>query len=379
LVFPDYDRSILSIISSVMRYYGADCAYPTLPEIDEMLKTQPKHVMLLVLDGLGDVELAKALPENAYLRRNISARVTSVFPSTTTAATTAYATGLSPLEHGWLAWMLYMKEYATDVVTFMQNTHHTRKPVDGPYPAAHLMPYETAFEKIRTVNENVRTHSIYPFPSYSERGAHAVWHASDFSQFCTFLKRIASVDEPSFTHAYWTQPDAAMHDFGVGSPEALAHYKEINRLLEMTREKLPDTLLIISSDHGLVNAAEQIDLAQDADLMDTLVMPFMMESRAAAFYVKPHRKADFERIFREKYGDDFLLMSREEVYSSGIFGRGTPHRKFDDFIGDYIACATGTKVFNYSLPGQKMRKMAGYHAGLTEAEMRVAVILDRTE
>lgn len=377
MIFPDYDRSILSIISSIMQHYGAKCAYPTLPEIDAHLKTLPRHVMLVVLDGLGDVELSKALPENAYLRRNIAARVTSVFPSTTTAATTAYASGLSPLEHGWLGWMLYMKEYATDVVTFMQNTHHTHKPVDGPYPAALLMPYETVLEKIRAVNADVRLHEVSPFPS--GKGAHATWHVSDFSQFCTYLKRIAADGGASFTYAYWPQPDSAMHDFGVGSPEALAQYREVNRLLEMTREKLPDTLLIIASDHGLVNASERIDLAKDAELMETLVMPFMMESRAPAFYVKAHRRADFERIFREKYGSDFLLMSREEVYASGIFGRGTPHPKFDDYIGDYIACATGSKVFEYSLPGRKAHVMTGYHAGLTEAEMHVAVILDRTE
>ena len=108
-------------------------------------------------------------------------------------------------------------------------------------------------------------------------------------------------------------------------------------------------------------------------------MPPMLESRAPAFYVKAHRRADFASIFQERYGAEFLLLPREEVYESRIFGCGAPHRKFDDFIGDFIACATADSVFAWSLPGRGFTRMKGYHAGLTEAEMNVAVILDRTE
>ena len=36
--------------------------------------------------------------------------ITSVFPPTTTAATTSMLSGLNPNEHGWLGWDLYFKK-----------------------------------------------------------------------------------------------------------------------------------------------------------------------------------------------------------------------------------------------------------------------------
>lgn len=378
--FPDYDRSILSVTASLLAHYGVPSAYPPLPELDALLADRPRHVVLLILDGLGETVLREHLPEGAYLRRHAAATVTSVYPSTTAAAVTSYTSGLSPLEHGWLGWYLYMKEYATDVKTFLRSSYYAEQPVAGPHPAYSLMPYETILTKIRRCAPGVRTHSIYPpYGANTDRGAEFSWTAGDFAQLCARLGRISAQGGESFTFAYWPQPDSTMHDFGVASPQARGEYRELNRALEALRARLDDTLLVISSDHGLMDAAEWIDLSRDEELLEALVMPPMLESRAAAFYVKAHRRAGFGRAFREKYADRFLLLPREEVYSSGIFGRGTPQRKFDDFIGDYIACATGASVFAYSLPGREHPRMKGYHAGLTDAEMNVAVILDRTE
>ena len=380
MVFPDYDRSILSIVASVLNHYGLRAGYPTLPELDERLSTAPAHVVLMILDGLGKTVLERNLSEGAYLRRKAAATVTSVFPSTTAAAVTSYTNGLSPLEHGWLGWYLYMKEYASDVKTFLRSSYYTEQSLGGPHPAYHLMPYETILTRIRKGGSGARTYSIYPpYDSNTDRGAEIGLHAGDFEQLCGHLRRICRQRERSFTFAYWPEPDATMHDHGTDAPEAKQAYRDLSQALDSLSGKLDDTLLIVASDHGRMDAREWIDLSQDAALLETLVMPPMLESRASAFYVKAHRRADFEAIFREKYGEKFLLLSREEVYSSGIFGRGKPHKKFDDFIGDYVACATADSVFAYSLPGKAHYKMTGYHAGLTEAEMNVAVILDRTE
>jgi len=64
-------------------------------------------VVLMAFDGMGVDILEKHLPRESFLRENMIRYVTSVFPSTTTAAMTAYYSGLSPNEHGWLGWSLY--------------------------------------------------------------------------------------------------------------------------------------------------------------------------------------------------------------------------------------------------------------------------------
>ena len=46
--------------------------------------------------------------------------ITTVFPATTTAATTSIATGLNPVEHGWLGWNMYI-EPIDETITLFRN------------------------------------------------------------------------------------------------------------------------------------------------------------------------------------------------------------------------------------------------------------------
>ena len=122
-VWPDYDRSILSTLSALTGYFGVPLDYPPLSELAPFLATKPRHVMLLLLDGMGGYPLKTILPETSYLRAHEVATVTSIFPPTTAAATTAYYCGKSALESGWLGWHLYMKEFASDVIAFKRTDY----------------------------------------------------------------------------------------------------------------------------------------------------------------------------------------------------------------------------------------------------------------
>ena len=377
MIYPDYDRSILSTTSSILAYYGVNSLYPTLPELDAALSTKPKHVALIITDGAGVRPLEGALPADSYMRSHVAATVTSIFPSTTTAATSSYYNGQSAYEHGWLGWQLYFKEYATDATTFMRNTFYTGKPIDGPQPAPALMPFETVFEKIKAFQPDIITRSQYAFDTYSDHGADVKYRVHSFSDICDNLVRISRTPDPSFTMSYWGQPDTAMHEKGVGSDDAIRQFKAIDNELANLSRRASDMLIIVTADHGLINS-RPIYLNDYPDIMECLVMPPMMETRAPAFYVKAHKRSQFEHLFKKHFGEKFLLMSREDVYRTGIFGRGRRNPKFDDLIGDYIACAIADRNLEFKIPTSDGSSLIGMHAGLTENEMLVPVIIDRT-
>ena len=92
-------------------------------------------------------------------------------------------------------------------------------------------------------------------------------------------------------------------------------------------------------------------------------------------FVKPARLAEFPKIFNSLLGDSFLLLPREEVFSRGLFGSGMPHRNVDYFIGDFLACATGSSMIRYrSLFNRPHSVFKGHHAGLCRDEMTVPLI-----
>lgn len=76
---PDYQNSILNLVNSILHNYGAPHRYTTLPEADEILKKDYRHVVLLVLDGMGVSVLERFLPEESFLRSHFQKEISSVF------------------------------------------------------------------------------------------------------------------------------------------------------------------------------------------------------------------------------------------------------------------------------------------------------------
>lgn len=81
----------------------------------------------------------------------------------------------------------------------------------------------------------------------------------------------------------------------------------------------------------------------------------------------------FEQLFKARFGGQFLLLTKKEVLEKHLFGIGADHPRFEKMLGDYLAVATGnTAIFNSP---SKPRKYKGGHAGLTENELTIPLII----
>ena len=103
--------------------------------------------------------------------------------------------------------------------------------------------------------------------------------------------------------------------------------------------------------------------------MDMLEIYPYLEARAACFKVKENKKQEFEKVFNEKYGEDFILYKSSELIEKGLFG-GTGDKCY--LLGDYIAI--GTYTHKVMLLNPSNHKFKGHHTSLTE-EMEVPLII----
>jgi len=98
-----------------------------------------------------------------------------------------------------------------------------------------------------------------------------------------------------------------------------------------------------------------------------------IEPRTLNLFVKEECVAEFPEIFKRNFGNDFLLLTREEVLKEKLFGPGEDREGLGNMIGDYVALAiSNTSIFNTHF---QMQIMPGAHAGLTAEEARIPLIV----
>ena len=137
-VFPDYQNSILSAASSRLHHYGVETAHPGLASVDQALSLPCKNKIMIILDGMGSEFLRRMLPQDCFFRRHYQCELSSVYPCTTTAATTTLLSGQSPAEHGWIGWSCWFKEFGRSVDLFLDRDSLNGTPVE-PSPAQSLI------------------------------------------------------------------------------------------------------------------------------------------------------------------------------------------------------------------------------------------------
>ncbi len=378
IVLPNYEHSILNTITSILKYYHVETNHKSSEKIDQLLyKREYKNVILLILDGLGEHILNKISSEG-YLNQNKIDCVTSVYPSTTTAALTTYYSGRPPYETGWIAWSQYFKEYGRAIDMFSHNESYMREPLKKPLMDVFktIVNYETVFDKIEKASSDVKAYEIEP--EYAERRAKRAIKANNIDELIMNINDLCLMPSKKFIFAYSDNPDGLLHDFGTTSEEVETFVKETEKKIEkMVKDFDEDTILIISADHGHKDIEKAYKLLDYPEIQECLIMPASLESRILAFWVKEDMKEIFVQRFNKAFGKEFWLMTKETFLDKYHFlGYGNKHKKIDDFIGNYIALSVGgssIQLGTFLTEGKPIKKST--HCGLTKEEMEVPVIV----
>ena len=368
ITYPNYDRSILSIASSVLNHFGVkDCQHKTLPEFDKLLEKDYKNIIVMLFDGLGVSAINEHLNENDFLRKHFLCPISSVFPSTTVAATTAIESGYSPVETAWLGWDLYFEEIGENVAVFRNTLQRNGEPAAKFNVAHKYIPVKSIMKRIKEVNGRRSAYCVSFFSKYRSKSVEDI---------CKTVYKLSKKRKKKYIYAYWHQPDGAMHGHGVTSQEAHEQILHINREVEKLCGKLENSLIIITADHGLCDSVNEY-LEDYPTLFSMLKIPPSIEpSRALSLFVKEGMQKEFETEFNKLFGDNFRLMPKEEVFAENILGFGKPHPRTYDFVGDFLAVATGEKSLFIE---REEHEFVGVHAGLTEEEMTVPFIAIETK
>lgn len=383
---PDYSRCLVNLANSVLKAFGAETTAATLDTADRFLARGYKNVVLFLLDAMGISILEKHLAADGFFRSHLQDTCSSVYPPTTVAATTSVLSGLYPNEHGWLGWDIYYPELGKNVTVY-QNRDQLREkegaapvvsdPQRGPewgpdslaepLPAAEFnagftyTPYRNILDRIQDAGGCAYASMPFmdPFPD-------------TFGKVLARVRELCAEPGKKFIYAYWNEPDSTMHRTGTVSEKTHDLVVSLEETVKELASGLSDTLLLITADHGHMDS-RNLCLLDYPEVLDCLVRMPSIEPRTLNLFVKEEYKDAFPEIFRKNFGDDFLLLTREEVFRENLFGPGEGRPGLREMIGDYVALAvSAASIFNTHYEAQVM---PGGHAGLTAEEARIPLIV----
>lgn len=385
MVLPDYQgRSIVNLMSSIVSGFGGKTTgYPPLADWPDDALTTARHVILIIVDGLGyDYLLAEG--QKTLLAQQVQCRLTSVFPSTTAAAITSFYTGVAPQQHGLTGWHVYFRELGSVLAVLPGVPRHggvsLRK---SGIPVNRFFGQRPVFDRIPVKNHVVSPARIARSDfNLAHRGKAEITPYQTLDEFFSTLERIVRrTSERTFTCAYWPELDHISHESGCRSPAALAQLEQFDAAYRRFVESIggQKTLVLVTADHGFVDSSAEhtLNLADHPELSRSLVMPLCGERRLAYCYVKPRQIRAFEDYVRTRLDHCVELMDSQELLSQGFFGTGTPHPRLCDRIGDYTFVMKENWVVIDWLPYERRYQQIGVHGGVSPAEMYVPLCVAR--
>lgn len=374
IIFPDYEHSILNLINSILKHYNVNTKYNSLTKLEKELFKNYKNVVLIILDGMGEHILKNVSPNGYFIKNNVD-KITSVCPSTTTAAITTYYSGKPPIETGWIAMSQYFKEYGRALEMLRKTDSYTGEKIkNAKIDVFDFVKYETIYEQIEKASPDVKAYEINP--TYCDARSKRNINADNIGYMCDAIKSICSNKDRNFILAYSDKPDALLHKYGCKSEEAKQFILEAENKIQEMKKDLEDTLVIVSADHGHKDIEKIYNIVELEEIQDCIIMPASLESRAVTFWVKEDKKEKFENYFNKNFKEEFILYKKEEFLNKNLLGFGNKHHKIDDFIGNYIAISIGGSIIKLgtNISKDKAEKKST-HCGFTPEEMEVPLIL----
>jgi hypothetical protein len=313
--------------------------------------------------------------------------ITSVFPSTTTAALTSLSTGCAPATHGIVGHRQYFPRWGlvADILRMAPSTTGGVDTIIGSEWDRSLMtPAPTLFERgLRATAISRDQFEGRGFTRMLYAGAEYRPYATA-SEFAVVLADTVNRREPpAAIFAYWDELDTSHH---LQGPEQSIYDLELERLhhllaafarrVEPARRRA--TQLWITGDHGQVPVTPEANVALDQHpaLLEALERPLAGDRRAAFLQVRSGLEARVHDTLVPLLPPGSEFLSMQMARDEGLFGPAPHLDELELRTGSHLALPAAPGGLTYHPPGaaRPKRVLKGAHGGLEEDELWVPLI-----
>lgn len=396
---PLYDSYCFSNIPSTIEGLFSGDSNSLLPS-DVLGGKEPPfdHVVLLFLDAFGWTFFEKYKSSIPFLEKleeqGTASKITSMFPSTTSAHVTCINTGLTPNQSGIYEWFMYepiLDEIIAPLPYSIAGDHKTESLKETILNPKELYPKETLYHRLHDLGVKSYAHqpSSIAHSTYSESilaGAHICPYTEARE---AFKEMVSSMKGKTYHYFYFGEIDAIGHRKGIFAPEFSKSIKTIFSEIETLFENLPpNTAVILTADHGMVEVdpkrayyinkkVPNIEKHLRFGKRNKPLVP-AGSPRDLFLHVREESKKELKEVldhFLEGIAEVFLV---EELIEQQFFGQNPSTPNFLSRVGDIaILPYKGEAVWWYEKHHFQQNFYAA-HGGLTKQEMETLFLFNTT-
>ncbi|WP_394896370.1 alkaline phosphatase family protein [Clostridium paraputrificum] len=385
-IFPDYNgKNFINIINSIKHNYGINDGI-TLEnkKIKKVLLNKEKVVFILV-DAFG-WKFYKGIREDSKFfkeirKYGIEEKITSQFPSTTTAHVTSVVTGKDVSTHGFFEWFTYDSKIDEVFTPFLFDYEGKEE----------ILPKDNLFKELKEngVSSTIITPSYINNSYYSRelfKDGKVKGYESVEEMFNILLQGIKKDKGKNFYYIYYPQIDSIGHEYGMSSYKA---YFEINNFIKaldnfynnVLDEGVNEGTFILSADHGQMEIKDKIYLNE---LIPNIEEYMIKDSKGKSIvpvgynrdmflYIKEEFETYVYQFLKEKLKDKGEIYLVKDLIDKGIFIN--PSETFLSRVGNIVIIPyDGYGVWWYE-KGKYEISLKGSHGGLTKDEMEIPLLI----
>ncbi|WP_353066725.1 alkaline phosphatase family protein [Arcanobacterium hippocoleae] len=288
-----------------------------------------QRVCVVLVDGLGSLQLQARRGHVPNLRQlNLESKITTVVPSTTAAGISAFGTGMLPGQNAMAGYSLRSPRTG--------NTFSLIKWDGSGYNAPQWQSEPTLYERLSAA-QRAQTAIIQPREYIGSGLSLAAFRGAPAIAAKTLEARLAAATAQfqkgcRMAYVYWGELDKVGHKYGWQSDQWIDELENLDREIGIFLRSLPpQTLVIFTADHGMVDATEKIDIAQETFLSKGVSQ---VAGEERAFQIYTDEPQELAQRWRERLADIAWILTKNELIESGLFG---PVKDFTaQVIGDVI-------------------------------------------
>jgi predicted AlkP superfamily pyrophosphatase or phosphodiesterase len=392
-VKPNYDSGgFAGLPQTITSLFGGDPYSSAIPDLQKGYD----NVILFFADSFG-WRFFEKFASHPYLDRFIRdgrvAKLTSQFPSTTSAHTTCIHSGLNVGQSGIFEWNYYEPRLDAMIVpllfSFSGSMERDQLKATGIAPKK-LYPTRSLYLGLKKldVHSTIFQHREYTPSTYSDilfRGAEVHGYKSLPEALTNLRLALDAAAGKNYFFLYYDKIDGISHEYGPTSPQVEAEVDMFLTTMErlFAPTKKGKTLFLLTADHGQVEidpattiyinkAFARIEKYIRKSQKGELLVPGG-SPRDMFLYIKDEMLDEAQAILIKGLKGRADVLQIDELIAQGYFGPKVS-KVFRERAGNLVILPYRYEGVWWYEKGKFEQKFHGHHGGLTPQEMEIPLL-----